>query len=789
MTVTEPERAALWQKYDLRMLPIAIMAWVSALACTQWPALSRTLLIAAGLILLVLIAVTLLHAPWQKGLIGLAVLTVTVALAPAAVVAAAEPSRSHAATETAGHVVEVTARITSAPKIGADERLWVDAVTEAPAANENTLAHNVPIRVGITADGEQAREVVPGARVTFTAQARTADPGERAVLVFFTRDPVTIEAPRHPIFAFAAHVRETFVERSLRLPRPGASLLPGLAVGDTRAVSPQLNDAMIASGLSHLTAVSGSNCALVTAAMFGLVALVGGGRMLRILVALLALFAFVVLVTFEPSVVRAATMATLAMLTLLVGRPSAGVPMLLLAVAGLLIVDPWIAWSAGFALSVAATAALIVLAPPLARGLERIMPRPLAIAIAVPLSAELACSPIIALFSSQQSFVSVIANLIADLAAPPATVLGLLACLAAPVPLLADLLAASAWLPASWIAMTATVTASLPGSTITVVPGPVTALVVAGVSTALGRLVAGTSKSSRRTRLAGLFAVIVVSIAGGGLIAALLVHGPLAARDRPDQWSIAQCDVGQGDAVLVRSGEQIALIDTGPDAQALERCLGTLDVHHIDLLVLTHFDLDHVAGTSAVEGRVASVIHGPISDPDEQRMLDRLQASGAVIKQVSIGDRGTLGSARWRILWPRLDDRVFAAGNDASVVIEFVDNAGPSLVALGDLAATPQRFLAASGVLQPPYDVVKVAHHGSADQDPGLYAVLRGRISLIGVGDGNRYGHPRPDTLRMLQGLATHTVRSDRAGLALVSRDETTVTLWQERADDVTSGQ
>src|SRR5690554_3513111 len=123
---------------------------------------------------------------------------------------------------------------------------------------------------------------------------------------------------------------------------------------------------------------------------------------MRIVLALAALAAFVILVTPEPSVIRAATMAGLAMLTLMCGRPSAGVGVLCLAVVGILIADPWLAATPGFALSAAATAALIVLGPPLARGLARWMPQPLALALAIPLAAQLVCGPIIALFAEQQ---------------------------------------------------------------------------------------------------------------------------------------------------------------------------------------------------------------------------------------------------------------------------------------------------------------------------------------------------------------------------------------------------
>ena len=98
-------------------------------------------------------------------------------------------------------------------------------------------------------------------------------------------------------------------------------------------------------------------------------------------------------------------MAGVAMLSLMLGRPSAGAGMLALSASGILIADPWLASTAGFALSVAASGALIMLSPSLTRGFARWMPQPLALAIAVPTAAQLVCGPVIALFAEQQSLV------------------------------------------------------------------------------------------------------------------------------------------------------------------------------------------------------------------------------------------------------------------------------------------------------------------------------------------------------------------------------------------------
>ncbi|MGO2746237.1 ComEC/Rec2 family competence protein [Microbacterium sp.] len=529
--------------------------------------------------------------------------------------------------------------------------------------------------------------------------------------------------------------------------------------------------------------MSGANCAIVVGAVFWLVGLCGGGRTLRIVLALTSLAAFVVLVTPEPSVIRASVMAALAMLTLLCGRPGAGVGVLCLAVTGILISDPWLATTPGFALSAAATAALIVLAPPLARGMSRWMPGPLALAIGIPVSAQLACGPIIALFAEQQSIIGIPANMLADPVAPIATVVGLLACLAAPFPPLADLFAASAWLPAAWISTTATVSASVPGGTMIVVPGIVAAVVVAGLSLAIGILLAGTTPfPGSAGRWAQISSVGLLVVAGGLLGARMLLTGPLVGTTVPEAWSIAACDVGQGDALVVRSAGQIALIDTGMEPEPLNTCLSALGIDRIDLLVLTHFDADHVGAADTVVGQVGTVLHGPVEAGDEQGLLDRLQEGGARLVSASAGMHGNLGGARWQVLWPRKNSAAFPAGNDASVVLEFDGGGVPRSLFLGDLSAVPQRMLV--GELHGTYAVVKVAHHGSADQDPGLYAQVRPSIAVFSVGVDNDYGHPRAETIAATETAGALTLRTDLQGRILIGMDGDALTVWTERSDD-----
>ncbi|UPL12340.1 ComEC/Rec2 family competence protein [Microbacterium sufflavum] len=760
---------------DLRLVPVALAVWAAALVCVFQPGLAAACAlvcgVAAGVVLLVLLA------RGRHGA-GLVLLMLAAAAATALSVGYALPSREAAAGQ-GGRVVEAVVEVTSSASTGQDGRLWVEATTQSLGPPGRARPVAVPVRIGTaTADG-----IDLGARLRVVGETSATEAGERAVLVLYATTTEVVQ-PTSGVFGVAATARRAFVDRALRLPEPGGALLPGLAVGDTRAVGSDLDEDMRSSGLSHLTAVSGANCAIVVAAVFGLTALCGGGRALRVVLAATALSGFVVLVTPEPSVVRAAVMAGAGMLSVLLGRPSAGAGVLALSTIMILVSDPWLAATPGFALSAVATGALILLAPPLSRGLRRWMPGPVALAIAVPLSAQLACGPIIALFAEQQSLIGVAANLIAEPAAPVATVVGLLACLAGPVPAVADLLAATAWLPATWIATTAQVTADLPGATILLPAGIGSAALVAGLGAAVAVVcLEGGSRGPRwRVRGGAVLrggAVTVLVVAGSLAGAQALLGGPLATAATPDAWSIAACDVGQGDALLVRSEGAVALIDTGPAPEPLRDCLRSLGIDRLDLLVLTHFDLDHAGGVEAVRGRVSAVLHGPTADADDERTLASLAAGGAQVEQASAGLRGTLGGATWRVRWPVRDTTAFPAGNDLGVVMEFSGGEVPRSLFLADLSAPAQRLLQRSERLGP-YAVVKVAHHGSADQDPGLYQALSPVVALISVGADNDYGHPRRETLDLLGALGAQVYRTDERGRILLGLRHGALAMWSE---------
>lgn len=663
----------------------------------------------------------------------------------------------------------------------ADGSLAFDARTTRIAAGPRSREVGVDVVVRVDpADVDGAGMLDVGAEVVARGTAAYARPGERAAIVVWASRGVEVTGSPTQALAVTADLRRGLVAAVAGLPGAGAGLVPGLAVGDTSAVSADLDAAMKQSSLSHLTAVSGANCALVVGIAFGATAALGGSRRARVAVGLAALGGFVLLVTPEPSVVRAAAMASIAMLAVMLGRAGAGLAVLTLAVTVLVVLDPWLAASFGFALSVVATASLLLLARPLAEGLGRALPRALALALSIPLAAQLVCGPLLVLIDPHVPLYGVAANLLAGPAAPVATVAGLAACLAAPLPLLQSGLAALAWVPASWIAATATTVAALPADAVPWLEGWPGAISLGVVGAAVAVVIAVRRGAAKRRRLlrgasAALVAVVLGVVAGGGAL------GTVAGRwTLPAAWSVLACDIGQGDAVLLRSAGVVGLVDTGPDPAALSSCLAHAGIHRVDLLVVTHFDLDHSGGLSAVAGRVGTVIHGP-PDEDGQQAIEALVAAGARSVQAAAGMSGALGDARWRVLWPIAESRAFPPGNDASVVLDIRGGGIPPTLLLGDLSASPQRALESSGDLAPPYAIVKVAHHGSADQDAALYGAVQPSVALITVGAGNDYGHPRDTILAVLRDVGARIARTDRHGLVAVWESAAGLSVWRER--------
>ena len=572
---------------------------------------------------------------------------------------------------------------------------------------------------------------------------------------------------------WVVHVRAAFAESLVRFGGDGAALLPGLVLGDTSAVSESLTRAMRVTSLAHLTAVSGANCAVIVSVLFGLAALCGLGIWWRVGIATAGLTAFVIVVGAEPSVIRASIMAVLALAALAFGRPATGLTVLSAAVLASLCVWPALSHSIGFALSVAATLGLLLLTNPLRTLFSRWLPDPFALVVAVPIAAQISVQPLLLMFQPAIPTYGIITNALADPLAPVATIAGLVSLITFAIPPVSLPLAGVAWCASSVIAWIARSTAALPFASI---PWPVgwIGIVLASICT----LLAVWSLLTRRgfpAMVAGGVAALSLSTTIGG--------GSIAWASAPRDWSVAQCDVGQGDAIVLRDSDTVAVIDTGRDESLFRDCLRKLGVSHITLLVLTHFDIDHAGAYAAVLGRVDTVLHGPTDGSADDFTLRDLANSGATVVEATRGQGGRVGDWSWQVLWPTASIPA-DPGNPSSVVLRFEsDNPQlPSVVDLGDLPAREQELMMGLGGTASA-DIVKVSHHGSRDQSSSLYQRFRAPFALVGVGADNEYGHPTEETLAMLSAVGSTPIRTDRSGIALVGRDAGGILrVWTERA-------
>ncbi len=625
-----------------------------------------------------------------------------------------------------------------------------------------------PVRVRqpvlVIASDQGWRGLLPSQRVEASGRLVAPRGNDLAAVLLVRGGPENVGPPSWEQRQ-AGGLRAGLRRASASLPADARGLLPGLVVGDTSGMSDELRADAREAGLSHLTAVSGANCAIVLALVLAMVRPTPLGRTGRSVLAVVGLAGFVVLARPSPSVLRAALMGLIALLALALGRRRAAMPALLGAITLLVLADPDLALEPGFVLSVLATGSLLTLAPSWADAFARRMPRWLAQALAVPLAAQAAVTPVVVLLSGSISLVAVPANLLAAPAVPVATVAGVVAAVLAPVtPTGAHLAAAVGGYPCSWIAAVAHRAAWTPHGAI---GWPRTALGVLLAALVVVLLVV----LLRHRRSRRLFVAALVGV----LLATLLL--PRTGRTwPPPDWTFLACDVGQGDATLIRGSpaDPPVLVDAGPDPRALRTCLDGLGVDRLSAVELSHLHADHVEGLPAVLGRIptAAVFVNPWNEPagEQRRVRGWAARAGLPLTVLSAGQRWTAGGVQFEVIGPARVLRGTESDPNNNSTVLLAQAHGLSVLLTGDVETDAQAALLSTGV--PRADVLKVPHHGSADQDPRFLAAVGARAAVASVGADNPYGHPSPRTLDLLERAGSRTLRTDRDGsVAFAQRD------------------
>jgi len=747
---------------DLRLALGAMAAWLAVLAALDWSPCAAAVvgLAAAGVGALLLV-------PSRRGTAGAAAVALgafCVALVLLPLAARLAHARDSPLAALARDRVAVTAEVvtTSDPRPLAATGLagTVRMAVDARVVSLIVGGHEARVGGAVLVLGPVGgwRDVLPGQRVRLDARLQPPLAGNLLTAVIEEQsDPVAIGRP--PWWQRAARViRSSLRTASAGLPQQERGLLPGLVDGDTSSLDPVLSERFRIAGLTHLVAVSGTNCVIIVGAALLLLRRFGAGPLPCAAVGLLVLIAFVVVARPSPSVLRAAVMAAIALLALATGRQRDGVPMVSAAVLGLLVWRPQLAVDAGFAMSVLATGALLLIAPGWADALRRLrVPPVIAESAAVAAAAHVVTAPVIAALSGRVSIVAIPANMLAEPVVAPVTVLGFCAAITAPMWLgLGSLFAQLAGWPCRWLVGVAEFLGSRHGATVPWPSGVRGGLALLAVSLALLQLC---RRAGARRLLASATVIAVIMQLP---VRAMVSGWP------PPGWLLVACDVGQGDSlVLPAGGGSAVVVDTGPDPVLVDRCLADLHVHEVALLLLSHYHLDHVGGLAGVfHGRhVAQLITGPLAEPASGAEIVRnvLGDHGLHVSSAVVGSSIDIGQVHLQVLAPAAAMHGTRSDPNNSSVIVRVTVDGVRILLPGDAEVEEQQSVLDSGV-DVSADVLKVPHHGSAYSDERFLRAVHAKVAVISVGLHNDYGHPSPLLLAELDKLGVPTRRTDHDG-------------------------
>jgi len=610
------------------------------------------------------------------------------------------------------------------------------------------------IRLPVRITSPKFVKLIPGEKFRVSGTAfPTAE--RRVAALIATQGDFSKLSEANYLQRLSAKIRDSFRIRAQAVGGESGALIPGLVIGDTSLEEPGFKLDMRRVGLSHLTAVSGANFAIIAAFLLWLSQWIFKSLRSRLILTSLILIGFIFLVRPSPSVLRASVMCAVILVAKARGVKADSIPSLGLAISFLILMDPFQAIDPGFALSVAATSGILLLAPKIESYiLDRFGYPKFAEVLAIPLSATIMCTPVILAISGLFSLVSIPANILAEPVVAPITIVGFIAALLSPgLPQISHLLL--------------------------IVIKPLSQIIVWISQIASDIPVILLPKSFIGAGLAiGILALIRFRkwIALGATLISALIIILLPGQWPGKNWQVVNCNVGQGDGLAINLGNHSAIvIDAGPDPTLMDNCLKGLGVTNIPLLVLSHFHADHVHGLSGViNGRkIANVWTTNYEEPKSEFETTKLLLAGIPNHQPFTGERVKFKSLRGpveiSVLWPGKISQVFAAMpgdgssiNNSSIALLISVN-GLRIFAAGDLEPPAQEAMLLENKITA-VDIYKVCHHGSAYQYPPLVSALQPKIALISVGAGNSYGHPAKGTISALTALGAKVLRTDLDG-------------------------
>jgi competence protein ComEC len=589
------------------------------------------------------------------------------------------------------------------------------------------------------------------------------------------------------------------------MPEPYAALANGMLLGIESAIPDELYEAFNRTGASHVIVISGSNVALLS----GVILAVGVrllGRRRALWPTLVGIACYAILVGGDASVTRAALMGGLFVTASAIDRQSTALVSLGVACWLMTLLNPLTLWDAGFQLSAAATAGLILFSPIFTSALDKLTPGMgqaghltgglstsghnllrglIADGVLMTLAATLTTMPLLLLHFGRMSVVSLVTNLLIVPVQPFILLWGSLGVVIGLVglTLLAQLVLWVPYLCLAWTVAMVHWTDSWPGGSLTVANFGSGAFILSYLLLALLRWWTWTKERLKRL-WKSLFALVArrsspAQREGGPFVASHLVGNTMLAvlgvasilvwwvnLTQPDGYlHVHFLNVGQGDGIFIQtpSGRQV-LVDGGSDPQVLFNELGAAMPfwdRSIDVLLLTHPDFDHMGAQLAVPERYniaqAVVSAVTITNKDGQAWKDIVTTASIPVVAQSAGGWIDLGDgvALW-FLWPS-DEPAMKRSN-----VDVNDKNEHSLVAMlvygelrllltGDAGLPAERAMIHTGAPLAA-QILKVGHHGSnSSTGTDFVTEVNPSIAVVQVGQ-NRYGHPTQEVLDALSG-------------------------------------
>lgn len=641
-----------------------------------------------------------------------------------------------------------------AERFGGDLSLQTDIFTHADVIHRGM---NFPVALTIDDSNSELSKALPTSKWSCRLRLKIAPANRRYVAFASCLDEPKLTSSETRLQTIAGGFRTALQNLTYqRVNSDASTLLPGLVIGDNQAQSKELVENLQLSGLGHLTAVSGANVAILLLFVQFILQRTQISDNWRFVILLIVLAMFVIVARPSPSVVRAAMMAAIALLYWIKGFQKLSEGILFLAVFVLLFVDPWLAMSWGFALSAAATLGLILL------------PRYWNVdanssfyvkAFSTAFAASIATLPILLAMGNVVTLATIPANILAEIMVAPATIFGLIAPILSFIPLLSPLAAVAANLAMGCAAVIVLIAETLANSVFAIEILSLRGVFVMVLAVFVYRM---------RTKK-----LLLIS---SGLIAVLIFLGASKFENRwqISDWEIAVCDIGQGDATLIRTSENAAMVvDVGPDSRLMKKCLQTFGISRIDLFVASHFHADHVGAVSGLVeiSKPARVITAALAAPGTGVEVVEQAISPTQREIAKVGMTGELGDeghqVSWQVLAPasspnHVEDSNGSLINNNSVVL-LVTTLHHRILLTGDIEIEAQEKLMQT-ISNPNVDLVKVPHHGSAYQAPDFAKWANPKIAWISVAEENSYGHPNPTTVLLYQVTGAEVLTTSKCG-------------------------